>query len=104
LRRYRSYYGKGVGKRNTPYRKEKSIIQSLYRLFGYSMWHSYSTRKDKFRAGRPCYCCHVNQAIKRIWINVWGTCYQVDVCKEHCKFHGTNREEIPDCIPMFAIR
>ena len=97
---HRQYYGNGIGRRNTSYRKEKAITQYLYRIFGRSMWHSYVIPKNRFKPGKPCYCCHVNPSTRRIWVNIWGTCYPVNVCEDHKRFHGLNMEEIPDCLPL----
>ena len=100
-KKYRAYYGHGAGPRDTPYRQEKAIIQYLYRTFGYHMWHSYYKPDHEFTKEKLCYCCNHDYVSRRIWVNVWGVCYPIDVCEKHKKFHGRNMEEIPNCLPLF---
>lgn len=36
-------------------------------------------------------CEHSNcegHAVKRIWVNIWGSLYEVDACEEHAKLNG----------------
>lgn len=100
-KRFRMYYGHGKGPRNTKYRKEKAIEQYLLKTFGKHMWHSYYKPMIEFSKDSACFCCGIKNSKRRIWVNVWGTCYPIDVCQEHVKFHGRNMEELPSCLPLF---
>ena len=99
-KRYRKYYGHGKGPRNTEWRKARAVEQYLVRIFGKNMWHGYYMPKE-FSTNSPCYCCGIKNAEKRIWVNVWGICFSLDVCKEHAKFHGKNLDDMPSCLPLF---
>lgn len=53
------------------------------RVFG-DRWHSVRTYAKKFDATKPCMVenCPHNQT-DAVWINIWGTVFNVYICKEH---------------------
>jgi len=90
-------YGMTVPRSNVEYRMEKAIVHVCDRKFG-TMWHGFRWFKKDYPfilGERMCYCCE-KQAVKRVWVNNWGTVCQFDLCAEHVERYANKCVETVD--------
>ena len=69
------------------------------RHFG-TRWHSVNTLKAALDQKQPCMVedCPESQQ-ERVWINIWGTVYDVFVCRNHAKHY-----RYYSCMDSFPFR